>query len=135
MTDDKRLYDRQVLRSAFQSLFWNVVISRKRQAKFTLKALADALGTNKSYVSRCFAAPPNWQIDKLADMADALDVDLVIEARDRKLKGVVYTPSGVRRPDVPSSDDKPKTETVKPKIPPVAPDEQQLVRIQVVGEA
>src|SRR5438477_1451825 len=97
MTDEKRTFDRLSLRSEFQSLFWNVLLTRKRQTKFTFKALADALGINKSYVSRSFSSPPNWQIDRISDMADALGVDLVVEARDRKTHAI-YTASGVRTP-------------------------------------
>lgn len=95
MSNDARLraFNRQMLRSAFQSLFWHVLLSRKKEQGFTLKALADKLGINKSYVSRSFSAPPNWTIDKLSDMADAVGIDLVVEARDR-VTGKVYTPSG-----------------------------------------
>jgi hypothetical protein len=131
MTDNNRLYDRQILRAAFQSLFWNIVMSRKQQTKFTLKALADAIGTNKSYVSRSFTAPPNWQIDKLADIADALDVDLVVEARDRKERGVIYTPSGVRRPDLPVGD-RPKVETATPDRKKTLT--ERLTQIEALGE-
>src|SRR3954454_16538055 len=83
-----------MLRSSFQSLFWNVLLARKQQSKFTLSSLADRLGINKSYLSRSFSNPPNWQIDKISDMADALDVELIIQARD-KATGALYTPSGI----------------------------------------
>ena len=89
----ERDYRRQMTRASFQSLFWHVLLTRKREAGLTLKLLADKLGINKSYVSRSFSSPPNWQIDKLSDMADALDVDLHIEARDRQT-GRVFTPHG-----------------------------------------
>lgn len=91
--DPAREFRRQMLRSSFQSLFWAVLVARKRRSKFTLKALADKLGINKSYVTRSFSSPPNWQIDKMSDMADALGVDLVIEARDRAT-GEIFTPHG-----------------------------------------
>ena len=89
-----RAFDRQMLRAKFQSLFWNVVSARKKESKYTLQQLADTLGVNKSAVSRGFSEPQNWTIDKLSDMADALGVELVIEARD-KAEDVVYTPVGV----------------------------------------
>jgi DNA-binding phage protein len=88
-----RLFNRQMLRSAFQSLFWHVLITRKRETGFTLKVLADKLGINKSYVSRSFSSPPNWQIDKISDIAEAMGVDLIIQAKDRK-SGKIYTASG-----------------------------------------
>lgn len=122
MTDQARLYDRMMLRSAFQSLFWVVLRSRKREKGLTRKGLADLLGVHKSFVSRAFSRPPNWQIDKVSDMSDALGVDLIIEARDRAT-GVIYTPSGVRRPGFTSSSIEdvlragtasPVTTTVKP---------------------
>jgi|SRR6185312_8677823 len=102
MIDQIRLYDRQMTRSAFQSLFWVIFSARKRQEKLTKKALADKLGINKSFVTRAFDEPPNWQIDTISDISDALGVDLVIEARDRAT-GVIYTPSGERLPLITSS--------------------------------
>lgn len=87
------LFRRLMLRSELQSLFWHVLLVRKREMKFTLKALADKLGINRSYVTRSFSSPPNWTVDKLSDMADALQIDLIVEARDR-LNGRIYTPSG-----------------------------------------
>lgn len=97
MSEGRREYDRLMLRSAFQSLFWSVLLSRKRAEGLTRKGLADRLGVHKSFVTRSFSAPPNWQLDKVSDMAEALGVDLVLEARDR-VTGVIYTPSGVRAP-------------------------------------
>lgn len=102
MNDQIRLYDRQMLRSAFQSLFWVAFLARKRQEKLTKKALADKLGHNKSFWSRAFDTPPNWQIDTISDMSDALGIDLIVEARDRKT-GAIYTPSGERHPVTTSS--------------------------------
>jgi transcriptional regulator with XRE-family HTH domain len=86
-----RAFDRQMLRAKFQSLFWNVISARKKKEKYTLQQLADALGVNKSAVSRGFSEPQNWTIDKLSDIADALGVELIIEARD-KAGDVIYTP-------------------------------------------
>jgi DNA-binding phage protein len=97
-----RAFDRQMLRAKFQSLFWNVISARKKKGKYTLQQLADTLGVNKSAVSRGFSEPQNWTIDKLSDMADALGVELVIEARD-KAGDVVYTPVGVTQPVVTGS--------------------------------
>lgn len=88
-----REYRRGMTRSMFQSLFWHVLTVRKKEIGLTLNGLAERLGINKSYVSRSFSSPPNWQIDKLSDMAEALDVDLVIEARDRKT-GRIFTAHG-----------------------------------------
>lgn len=97
-----RAFDRQMLRAKFQSLFWNVISARKKKGKYTLQQLADTLGVNKSAVSRGFSEPQNWTIDKLSDMADALGVELVIEARD-KAGDVIYTPMGVVGPVVTTS--------------------------------
>ena len=102
MTDQIRLYDRLMLRSAFQSLFWVALLARKKEKGLTRKGLADILGVNKSFVSRAFSRPPNWQIDKISDMSDALGLDLIVEARDRAT-GVIYTPSGIRQPATTSS--------------------------------
>lgn len=89
----ERSYRRQMVRSSFQSLFWHVLLERKKEIGLTLKGLADRLGINKSYISRSFSEPPNWQIDKISDMSDALGVDIIITARDRRT-GRMYTPHG-----------------------------------------
>lgn len=87
-------YDRAMLRSAFVSLFWRVITDQKKKG-FTLVALARRLGANKAEVSRWFKGDPNWTINTIASIANALDVDLHIEAVDRKT-GRVYRPNGVR---------------------------------------
>ena len=77
-------YDRGMLRAAIASLFWAVIADRRKQG-YKLKDLADALGCDKSQVSRWFSNdPPNWQIDTIADISSALDLDLRIEAIERK---------------------------------------------------
>lgn len=106
MSDPATLYSRMMLRSTFQSMFWNVLLARKRETKFTLKALADKLGINKSYISRSFTNPPNWQIDKMSDMAEALGVELIVQARDR-VNGVIYTPTGIISPSAVTSNGDP----------------------------
>jgi ribosome-binding protein aMBF1 (putative translation factor) len=88
-----RDYRRHMLRSTFQSLFWHVFSARKKESGLTGTGLADRLGHTKSYVSRLFTDAPNWQIDKLSDLSEALDVDLVVEARDRKT-GRMFAPHG-----------------------------------------
>lgn len=88
-----RVYRRLMLRSAFQSLFWSIIVDRKRTKRLTMSSLSDQLGVNKSYISRSFSSPPNWQIDKLSDMSDALGVELEPMARDLNT-GAIYTPTG-----------------------------------------
>lgn len=88
-------FRRGALRSAFHSLFWGVIVDRKRNAGFKMKDIAATLGVNKSFVSRSFSSPPNWRIDTIADFSEALDLDLILEVRDRKT-GRIFTPSGVR---------------------------------------
>ena len=95
-------FRRGMLRSAFHSLFWGVIVDRKRNAGLKMQDLADTLGVNKSFVSRSFSSPPNWRIDTLADFSDALDLDLIVEARDRKT-GRIFTASGVRFQAAPST--------------------------------
>ncbi len=90
-----RDYRRQMTRAAFQSLFWSVLLKRKQDSGLTLKGLADKLGIHKSYMTRSFSSPPNWQIDKLSDLADALEVELVVEARDQKT-GRTFTAFGIQ---------------------------------------
>lgn len=91
--DRNRTFRRSMLRARFQSLFWAVFLEKKKKNKFSLTDLADAIDIHKSYVSRSFTNPPNWQIDKISDFADALGLDLEICAVDR-VTGEVFTPQG-----------------------------------------
>ena len=119
-TKQERLkqYDRHMLRSAFVSLFWNAIMTRRRTGKFTLQSLAKKAGTNKAAVSRWFSGQhPNWEVDTIADVASALDLDLDISAKDR-LSGVIITPTRVQVLTIDASKSKPVvTETSAP--PPV----------------
>lgn len=95
-TDPKfvRAYERGMLRSAFVSLFWGVIAERKKREGYTLQALAQSLGTNKAEVSRWFNGNPNWTLNTVASIANALNLDLRIEAVERST-GRIFTPSGV----------------------------------------
>jgi DNA-binding phage protein len=95
-TDDNQMreYRRHMLRGEFRSLFWAIFSERKRKTKFTLQRFAEKLGIGKSSLSRGFNEPQNWTVDKMADMAHALGVELVVEARDIQ-SGVIFTPNGL----------------------------------------
>ncbi|MAW80111.1 MAG: hypothetical protein CMI63_07715 [Parvularcula sp.] len=97
MDENKRLrnYDRGMLRSMFVSLFASIVQNRKKSEGLTFSKLADALEINKSAVSRWFSKAPNWRLNTISDLANVLDVEITIEARDRKT-GVIYTPYGIK---------------------------------------
>ena len=88
-----RDYDRSMLRSQFASLFWSVITERRKRG-FKLRMLADALGKDKSVVSRWFSGEPNWTLNTISDIAGALDLELHIEAKDRK-SGQVFSAHGV----------------------------------------
>jgi len=83
-----------MLRSAFVSLFWSVILHKRQSGKFTLQSLADALSRSKSVVSRWFSPElPNWEVDTIADIADALNLDLEIRAKERTTN-LMFGPSG-----------------------------------------
>jgi transcriptional regulator with XRE-family HTH domain len=83
-------YKREMLKSAFVSLFWSVISDRKKNGG-SMKELADKLSINKSAISRWFSGKnPNWEVSTLADIADALDLDIRIEAVDRST-GRIFT--------------------------------------------
>lgn len=95
---DLREYDRGMFRSGLVSLFWTVITERKKAPSgFTLQSLAEKLGVNKGQVSRWFNGLPNWEANTIADISDALEVDLQIVARDRR-NGRFYSASGVYAP-------------------------------------
>jgi hypothetical protein len=89
-----REYDRLMLRSSFVSLFWAVIKERKRHGKFTLRSIADAIGRDKSTVSRWFSNDqPNWELDTISDLAWALDLNLEVTARARDT-GTIFASTG-----------------------------------------
>jgi hypothetical protein len=90
-----RSYERGMLRSAFVSLFWAIISARKKRSGYTLLTLSKAMGANKAEVSRWFKGDPNWTVNTIANIADALDVDLHISATERAT-GLVYTPAGLQ---------------------------------------
>lgn len=98
----------------FVSLFWSVITERRKSGGFTLKGLADDLGANKSEVTRWFRGSPNWTLNTIASLAETLEVDLFVEARDRRT-GTIYTASGIEAPRSSRADESIKTETVPPK--------------------
>jgi len=84
-----------MLRGDFASLFWVVISEKRRAGILTLKRLAEKLGVNKSEPSRWFSdGRPNWTINTIADLAGALDVELIIRVRDRDT-GVEIAPFGI----------------------------------------
>jgi transcriptional regulator with XRE-family HTH domain len=91
-----RAFDQEMLRSTFVSIFWSAICYKKAHGGFSLKQLADKIGVNKSSPSRWFSGTrPNWEVNTIADIAGALDLEFSIEARDRAT-GVVFTAQGVK---------------------------------------
>lgn len=88
-----RDFERGVLRSKLMSVF-TAVIAERRKSGFTLKELSRRLNVNKSMVSRWFSGDPNWRINTISDIANALDIDIEVTARDRQT-GRQYGPAGV----------------------------------------
>jgi transcriptional regulator with XRE-family HTH domain len=83
-------YDRSMLRSAFVSLFWNVMKAKK----ISQQQLADEIGVHKSAPSRWFSGErPNWEVNTIADIASVLGLDVEVRAVDRST-GVVYSAYG-----------------------------------------
>jgi transcriptional regulator with XRE-family HTH domain len=95
-----RAYERGLLRAAFVSLFWAVIMERKKRENFTFQSLAKMLGTNKGEVSRWFSGSPNWTINTIAAIAHALGLDLQITARERAT-GAIFTPAGLQEMQAP----------------------------------
>lgn len=90
-----RDFDRETLKADYASMFWSALETRKREDGFSMADLARACGKDKSQVSHWFAGdPPNWEEHTLADIARGLDIELVVQARDRKLPTRVFTAQG-----------------------------------------
>lgn len=89
----ERDYARAMLRSAVVSLFWAVISSRKQKDGMTLSNIAERLGINKSAVSRWFSGSPNWELNTISDLAEALEIELQVFAVERK-SGRRFSPVG-----------------------------------------
>lgn len=132
-----RSYDREMLRSAFVSLFWNIIAFKKEAGRFTQKALADKIGVNRSAPTRWFSEKrPNWQVDTIADIADALNVELDIRARDRET-GILFAVSGavsveMRGGNWPKTGTKPPLDASRSQGPTTDPVDDRRLRL-VVG--
>lgn len=99
MTDKKRQelereYDREMLKSTIISIFAAVIAFKKKRGKYSYKRLADDLGKDKSAVSRWFSEDPNLELHTVSDIANALDIELRIEAVDRETQ-TVFNPHEV----------------------------------------
>jgi transcriptional regulator with XRE-family HTH domain len=92
-------YDRALFRSAILSLFWAVISDRKKRGGFTFQSFAKKIGSTKHEVSRWFSGDPNWTLNTIASIANALDLDLRIEAVERST-GRVFTSSGIKAPQI-----------------------------------
>jgi hypothetical protein len=79
----------------FSSVMWSAITNKRSEHKLTLAGLANALSVDKSVISRWFASGtrPNWQLNTIADLAHALDLEIEVTARDRST-GVIYTAAG-----------------------------------------
>lgn len=87
-------YDREMLRSAFSSVFWSAISFKRKAEGLTLKEVAERLGVHKSGASRWFSGKsPNWEVNTIADIAGALNLDVKLVAIDRDT-GTVFSPSG-----------------------------------------
>lgn len=92
-----RALAREMLRSSFVSLFWAAFQFRKKSDGYKLTDLAKDSDNDKGQLSRWFSGLPNWQINTVSDIAEALDLEIEIRAKDRK-SAVIFTPSGVEEP-------------------------------------
>ncbi|WP_439399189.1 helix-turn-helix domain-containing protein [Bradyrhizobium sp. PMVTL-01] len=105
----KMSFDRAMLRSTVVSLFWGILSERKKSDGLTLQAFAKKVGTSKHEVSRWFGkGDPNWTLNTIASIANALEVELRIEAVDSS--GRIFKASGI------SSEPPAKTEAIT--VPP-----------------
>jgi len=83
-----------MLRSAVQSAFWSALNFRKKNDGMSQNELAKKLDADKSIISRWFSGDPNWELNTISDIADALDVDVEFHLKDRR-STAIFTPSGV----------------------------------------
>jgi transcriptional regulator with XRE-family HTH domain len=78
-------------------MLWGAFDARRKSEGFRFQDLADATGTNKGQVSRWFSGLPNWTLNTISDIAEALDLEIEVRARHR-VKGHVYLPNAVLQP-------------------------------------
>ena len=90
--EEEKEYRKRSVHSMFQSLFWGALQDKHRR----IDDIADRTKYNKEHVRCLFRRDAWWSINAISDVAEALDLELNVEARDRTT-GKVYTPSGVKR--------------------------------------
>lgn len=95
VADEKflREFRHVMLRTLVQSVFVSIFNDKKKKDGLSQSKLAEKMGVNRSVISRSLADPPNWTIDKISDMAEAMNVDLEVIARDRDT-GICHTARG-----------------------------------------
>ena len=116
-----RAYDRAMIRAQFASLFWAAIMEKRKHGQYPLSELAKALGRNKGEASRWFSGKaPNWTVGTIAEVAQALNLEIRIEAIDRAT-GMVLTASGPKevRPAPPANQ--------PAACPPIRPSRQLLL--------
>lgn len=89
--EEETKYRRLSLHSMFQSLFWGALQDKHRK----IDDIADKTKYNKEHVRSLFRPDSWWSINAIFDVAEALDLELRVEARDRST-GKIYTPSGTK---------------------------------------
>lgn len=100
-----RDYARAMLRSEFVSMFVSALKFRKqRQPEFGVVALAKTIGKDKATLSRDLGGSPNWGLDTVSDLANALQCDLLVELVDRetgaRIRATGPVPAVTRTEDV-----------------------------------
>ena len=78
--EEEEKYRRLSLHSMFQSLFWGALQDKHRK----IDDIADKTKYNKEHVRCLFRHGYTWwSINAIFDVAEALDLELRVEARDR----------------------------------------------------
>lgn len=91
--EEEKKYKRLCLHSQIRSLLWGVFKTKNDRNGYTLKQLANDAGYTDITSQEYFVNNLQLTIDEIADFAEALNVELRIEAHERSTDEI-FTPSG-----------------------------------------
>jgi hypothetical protein len=92
---NRRKYAADMLTHAVFGAFYTAIALRKQEHALTRAQLGSRMGREKTGISKLLAAPRNWQLSTISDLAEALDLRVQITLFDRLNPLRTFTSTGV----------------------------------------
>lgn len=91
LPEEEKKYRQMSLHSMFSSLFWGVIQRNRGKKECTIDEIARKTGYSKQRIMNLFSSHPQWSCNAIFYVAEALNLELIVEARERST-GKIYTP-------------------------------------------